>query len=147
MKKTYTASILAEYIVSFCKEINQPVTNLQLQDILYHIQKRTLANSNRPAFYDDFEAWQTGPVVPNIYYKYCGYGIMPITPYHTRTTDTILTTTDTSFINSIIQERIVLKPWDIVKEYQNPNNAWVKIIHKKKNYKEIIPISLIQNNQ
>ena len=25
-------------------------------------------------FFDDFEAWEFGPVVPNVYYKYCGFG-------------------------------------------------------------------------
>lgn len=25
-------------------------------------------------FFDDFEAWEFGPVVPNVFYKYCGFG-------------------------------------------------------------------------
>ena len=27
---------------------------------------------------DNIEAWQFGPVVPNVYDHYCGYGAMPI---------------------------------------------------------------------
>lgn len=44
----------------------------------YTIFKEISYESEKPAFPDAIEAWQFGPVVPNVYYYYCGFGAMPI---------------------------------------------------------------------
>ena len=69
----YGALDLSKYIVAKCIEDGLPISNLQLQKILYYIQKDFLKRDEM-AFPDDIEAWQFGPVVPNVYYYYCGYG-------------------------------------------------------------------------
>ena len=61
----YTAINLSKYIVFKCIEDGHPISNLQLQKILYYIQKDFLCRDDL-AFSDDIEAWQFGPVVPNV---------------------------------------------------------------------------------
>ena len=73
----YKAIDLANYIVEKCIKDDNPITNLQLQKILYFIQKDFLKRGTR-AFSDDIEAWKFGPVVPNVYFYFCGFGAMPI---------------------------------------------------------------------
>ena len=73
----YRAIELSKYIVSKCIDDGFPISNLQLQKILYYIQ-RDFLRIGKPAFPDAIEAWQFGPVVPNVYYYYCGFGAMPI---------------------------------------------------------------------
>ena len=73
MSSKYSAEIMAGYTVSKCINDGLPISNLQLQKILYYIQKRYLTD-NKTAFDDDFEAWQFGPVIPLVYYKYSGFG-------------------------------------------------------------------------
>ena len=68
---------LSKYIVTKCAVDDCPISNLQLQKILYYIQKYFLKHDSI-AFYDDIEAWQFGPVVPSSYYRFCGFGAMPI---------------------------------------------------------------------
>ena len=79
----YTAIDLSKYIVLKCIQDEHPISNLQLQKILYYIQKDFLSRDDL-AFSDSIEAWQFGPVVPNVYYYYCGYGAMPISLIHER---------------------------------------------------------------
>lgn len=67
----YNAIDLSKYIVSKCVTDGHPISNLQLQKILYYIQKDFLQR-DEVAFSDNIEAWQFGPVVPNVYYHYCG---------------------------------------------------------------------------
>ena len=55
----YTAIDLSKYIVSKCIRERQPVSNLQLQKILYYIQKDYLSRGDI-AFSDDIEAWPCG---------------------------------------------------------------------------------------
>lgn len=63
----YRAIELSKYIVSKCIDDGFPISNLQLQKILYYIQ-RDFLRIGKPAFPDAIEAWQFGPVVPNVYY-------------------------------------------------------------------------------
>ena len=74
----YKAIDLSKYIVTKCIVDGCAISNLQLQKILYYVQKDFLQR-DLVAFSDDIEAWQFGPVVPVVYYKFCGFGAMPIT--------------------------------------------------------------------
>lgn len=57
------------------------ITHLKLQKILYYAQAWRLAIFNRRLFEDiEFQAWAHGPVSPEIFQEYRGYGYQPI-PY------------------------------------------------------------------
>jgi uncharacterized phage-associated protein len=119
----YNAIDLAKYIISKCIEDSQPISNLQLQKILYYIQKDFLKR-NEIAFSDDIEAWQFGPVVPNVYYYYCGYGAMLISI----TNDEFeILPSDAPYIDKIVEEKRTLNPWDMVAETHKPEGAWAKV--------------------
>lgn len=69
-KKTISAKDVAEYIIRFFQECEDPVTNLKLQKLLYYVQGWFLGLNNEVLFEDDFQAWVHGPVVPEIFHKY-----------------------------------------------------------------------------
>lgn len=79
MKKQYDAVEIARYVVKKCIADELPISNLQLQNILYFVQKNFLKSKNRVAFEDDIETWKFGPVIPKVYYRYSGFGSMLIT--------------------------------------------------------------------
>lgn len=54
------------------------MTNLKLNKLLYYAQGAYLARTGSPLFHNSIEAWQLGPVVPDIYRKYKVCGKMPI---------------------------------------------------------------------
>ena len=60
---------LSQYIIGLL-----PVDNLKLQKLLYYCQGVHLARTDGIIFEDKIEAWQYGPVVPNVYHKYKGFG-------------------------------------------------------------------------
>ena len=62
---SYRAMDIAKNIINKCTTDQHPISNLQLQKILYYIQKAFLEN-DRVAFEDESEAWQFGPVVPDV---------------------------------------------------------------------------------
>ena len=116
----YSALDLSKYIVTKCVKDGYPISNLQLQKILYYIQKEFLQNGT-VAFADDIEAWQFGPVVPDVYYQFCGYGAMPITREYD---DAIIHLDDAETIDNIIVTKRALNPWDMVNETHKPGGAW-----------------------
>ncbi len=52
----------------------EKITNLTLQKLLYFVQGLSLAFFKQPAFKEEIEAWNYGPVIPEIYHKYKKYG-------------------------------------------------------------------------
>lgn len=109
----YKAIDLANYIVDKCIKDNTPITNLQLQRILYFIQKDFLKRGS-PAFSDYIEAWGFGPVVPTVYFCFCGFGAMPILFIPRDTVPNL--STDKNIIDNIVENKRSLTPWEIAKE-------------------------------
>ncbi len=136
----YTALNLSKYIVSKCIEDGEPISNLQLQKILYYIQKKFL-NDGKIAFLDDIQAWQFGPVVPEVYYFYCGYGSMPITSQYDRYE---IESEDKGIIDEIIEGKRKLRPWELVRETHKKDGAWDRTYANGNGNRKVISCELIK---
>ena len=136
----YKAIDLANYIVDKCIKDDAPITNLQLQRILYFVQKDFLKRGYQ-AFSDDIEAWEFGPVVPNVYFYFCRFGAMPISISR----DTVLNlTSDKNIIDKIVETKRSLAPWEAAKEAHKITGAWSKVFNNGKGSHCIIPVNLIK---
>lgn len=82
-KGNYEALDVANYIVNYCIDIEQPVSNLKLQKLLYYVQAASLVEENRPMFNDEICAWTYGPVVERVYHEFKSYANMNISDYVT----------------------------------------------------------------
>lgn len=115
----YTALQIAEYVITKCTYENHAITNLQLQKILYYLQKEFLKRDEQ-LFSDDFVAWQFGPVIEEVYFEYCGFGARPI---H-RIYNVIVSLKHRRMIDTIIEKKRSLPPWNLVEETHKPGGAW-----------------------
>ena len=136
----YDAIYLSKYIIAKCACEKKPISNLQLQKILYYIQREYL-HSNNIAFPDEIEAWQFGPVVPNVYYHYCGFGAMPITFPQS---DIHILPSDKNIIDPIVESKRELDPWIMVEDTHKPGGAWNQIFNNGTGNRQTIPRSLIK---
>lgn len=137
----YKAIDISKYIINKCVNDEKYISNLSLQKILYFIQKEFLKTRGERAFSDYIEAWQFGPVIPEVYYRYCGSGGMTIVFSFE---DYTLKEYDQLTIDRIVDEKRELSPWKLVEETYKPNGAWAKTYKNGKGYRDVIPISLIQ---
>lgn len=136
----YKAVDLSKYIVTKCAVDDYPITNLHLQKILYYIQKDFL-QKDKLAFFEDVEAWQFGPVVPVVYYKFCGFGSMPITnAFEVEGIDPL----DVQAIDRIVEAKRLQPPWDLVADIHRKNGAWDQIYRGGLGNHKIIPQNLIK---
>lgn len=142
MKGTYAAIDVAKYIINKCAVEKCPVTNLHLQKILYFIQKEYLTKKEMPLFDDEIQAWQFGPVVPEVYYHYCGFGSTQITMKYKVNIDKI----DMEIIDPIVEDKRNKKPWDLVDETHTPGKAWYITYENGRGNRRIIPQKLIKTN-
>lgn len=136
----YKAMDLADYIVDKCIKDGTPITNLQLQRILYFVQKDFLKRGFR-AFSDDMEAWELGPVVPNVYFYFCGFGAMPISISRDVVPNL---TSDKNIIDNIVEAKRDLDSWVTAKETNKITGAWSKVFNDGKGSQHIIPVDLIK---
>lgn len=136
----YKAMDLANYIVDKCIKDNVPITNLQLQRILYFVQKDFLKRGS-PAFSDYIEAWEFGPVVPNVYFYFCGFGATPISISRDSVPNL---TSDKNIIDNIVEAKRDLDSWVTAKEANKITGAWSKVFNDGKGSQHIIPVDLIK---
>ncbi len=139
--KTYSALIIAKYIVTKCANDGCPITCYQLQKILYSIHKEYIQSDNR-LFHDCFEAWQISPIIPNVYYDFCHFGCMPIPVSYGVSIDV-----DTAKrIDPIIENKRLLEPWDFMAEIMAPGSAWDITYNKGSGKGSVINNELIKTN-
>ena len=136
----YAAIDFSKYIVLKCIKDGHPISNLQLQKILFYIQKDFLSKG-KIAFADDIEAWQFGPVVPDVYYYFCGFGAMPISIMQGEYT---IEEQDKAIVDEIIETKRILDPWELVAETHKLGGAWDQIYSNGLGNHQVIPTELIR---
>lgn len=140
IRKTYEALDIAKYVIGKCTAENCPISNLQLQKILYFLQKKYLVDNGTVLFRDEIQAWQFGPVVPEVYYQYCGFGSMAINMEY----NVNILNDDRKVIDEIVQEKRCKNPWDLVEETHAEGKAWASVYRNGLGNHMIIPLELIR---
>lgn len=133
---------LSKYIIELCSSEDTPISNLQLQKILYYIQYEFL-KCNQEAFPEEFEAWQFGPVIPSVYSQYCAFGGRCISMRYKIGLDGY-SAQERNLIDRTVRINRAKNPWDLVKETHRKGRAWSIIYSKYGNSGEIIPKDLIK---
>ncbi len=137
---------VAGYVVTKCINDNKPISNLQLQKILYYIQHEILKKHDIALIDEDFQAWKFGPAIPIVYYEYSYCGASKI---HQRLNNF----EDVEFeleelledIDPIIEEKREIDPWGLVDETHKPGKAWAVVFKEGKGFMNIIPKEQIKN--
>ena len=124
----YNAINIAKYIVKKCDDVNKNITNLQMQKILFFIQKENIKKMGIGLFYNRIEAWRYGPVVPDVYYKYSGFGAMPIEFYDFFEEIPYIEIADKDLIDKVLNAKIDESAWDLVDETHIENGAWSFVV-------------------
>lgn len=72
----YHAIDVSRFIINYSNEKDYGISNLKLQKVLYFVQAYFLMETedHSPCFSEDIQAWNFGPVVPEVYYEYKQYG-------------------------------------------------------------------------
>lgn len=129
------AESVANYVIAYGMKIGHPVSNLQLQKILYYIQVHFLKKKGIPFFKDEIEAWQFGPVIPTVFYQYAAFGPAPITMFKTQKID--LEQEEKKDLEQIVKEKAVLSLLEIVADTNKKGKAWD--LYYKVNKRNVIP--------
>lgn len=126
----HNALDIAKYIINKCIALGRPVSNLQLQKILYYVQGEFMKNSNGEAlFQDDIEAWQYGPVVRDVYYAFNNYSSSDISDI--QECDEQLTDYEKNIVDPVIEQKSKLSAWELVQKTHS-ERPWKDTYNKGK---------------
>lgn len=137
-----TAMSLSQYVVTKCESDTKPISNLQLQKIMYFLQSvYCRSTKGKLLFSDQFEAWPYGPVLPKVYEEFSSYGGRLI---HKKI-DTAISFSPgvQTFIDDGIEVLREQSPWDLVKTSHAPGSPWSQIWNGGIGFKQPIPNELI----
>ena len=100
----YSAIDVAKYIIWYCKRQGYRISNLKLQKILYFVQASFLVNQGNPCFFEDIEAWDFGPVVPEVYHEFKILGGGDIPEYVCENAEKQIMRGDRQLINEMVDD-------------------------------------------
>ena len=133
---------LARYAVGMCAEENSPISNLQLQKILYFLQTvYCFQTGGKLLFADEFYAWPYGPVIPCVYHRYSNFGGRTID--FDRDAQSPLQGEESAFVSAGIRILREKYPWDLVKVSHAKGAPWDLIYKNGEGSLEMIPNDLL----
>lgn len=138
----YSVTDIARYVVSKCYRDGRPVSNLQLQKMLYFLQILFLEAFEVPLFDEEFEAWPYGPVMPSVYRKFSMFGGSPIQMSFTGA-DRPIKRDHRSFLDAAIEVLRGKSPWDLVRISHADNSPWDVVYNQKGRHKGVIPNDML----
>lgn len=143
MRYLCSAISLAHYVVETCYTNGHPVSNLQLQKILYFLQTVycRAKNGKELLFCEEFQAWPYGPVLPNVYNEFSEYGGRIIEKKYGEGAP--CDSTAMIFINEGINVLSKKSPWDLVRLSHKKGMPWEQVYKDGKGYKQTIPNNLL----
>lgn len=117
----FNAIDIAKYIINKCIDLERPITNLQLQKILYYVQGEFIKKTGgKELFSNEISAWQYGPVVPDVYFEFNTYSSSDINIKY----DTFELPQDIKdIIDPVIEDKSLLSAWKLV-EYTHREKPW-----------------------
>lgn len=148
----YKALDIARYIINYTIEKDNPISNLQLQKIIYYVQAAFLIETGDVAFDEKILNWSYGPVVEEVYREYRTYGYLPISNKQEKYTNVFYDSNDgkvkiryktfkesqfmeshKKIINKIIDTYMYTDAFDLV-EKTHQEDPW-----RKSNQNDVIP--------
>lgn len=100
----YDVLEVARYIIWYCKRKKYSISNLKLQKILYFVQANFLVSIGEPCFEEEIEAWDFGPVVPEVYHEFKIFGSADIPKFVCPNADEAILKRDRRLINEIVDQ-------------------------------------------
>lgn len=102
---------LAKYVINVCIDKKRPLSNLQLNKVLFILNRKHIEYFNSKLIDDEFEVTENGIIYRPVFKEYCIFGANPITIK--QKTDFIPKSDDWNFYENQISLISVMQPWEL----------------------------------
>jgi len=145
---TYTALQIGNELIRCGNAKSQPLTNLQIQKLIYFAHGWHLVLAGSPLIEESFEAWRYGPVVPELYHVFKTYGssAIPVDHLFCHATPQVMDTSIVALLDRILEVYGKFTPGQLVEISHDPEGPWVRVYHDSSpTQRPIIPNSEIKS--
>ena len=73
--------IAGYFLCRIDREAGDTISPLKLQKLVYYAQAWSLVFINKPLFFQDIEAWVSGPIIRDVWNEYKPYNYRDIPPF------------------------------------------------------------------
>lgn len=125
----------AKYILYLGKHNQVAVNPITLQYLLYFAQLLSFEDTGKALFYDsEIEAWDFGPCVPVVYYRYCHFGVSDICLLLGDIERPNIPLQAMSILEEVFEDKADIPYFSLIKEIQQQGTPYQKayIPHKNK---------------
>lgn len=145
MAGPYDSRAVANAILHYANETGKKLTPMQLIKLVYVANGWSLALLSRPLISEQIQAWQYGPVIPNVYRAFNRYGSAPITDYAVDGLSSLEYTAELEedekrLIKAVVNSYGHMHAFQLSNKMHEPGTPWTKT------YNESGPYSIISPN-
>jgi uncharacterized phage-associated protein len=147
MSATNNIIDIAKYCIYQSNNLDKPLTNLELQILLYRLQQKYAEKYNTPLFFDTIKI-KSFPIIENVFYYFCGFGAMPIgfgksdKQIYDKTKN--LSEECCKLVDEILPQYTQMSFFEKTKTYDYETSVYNRI--KNKGVKEIEPFDFLTKN-
>lgn len=110
-----------------CKVSNWTASNLFLQKILYLSHMIHLGRHREPLVSGEFQAWDYGPVHPDLYHSLSAYGSKPVQNIFLHDPDLAEDSSEIEALNFVYERLGHVEPWKLVALTHRDQGAWARV--------------------
>ncbi len=139
----FKAKEIADFYIQLLNSIpDNSIDNLKLNKILYYAQGWSLIKNKTRLFEDDIQAWDYGPVIPDVYhtYKCCGKG--PIVEPEDSFDESRLSGEELELLINVYMNYGKYTGWALKDMTHANGSPWSQVYEKGMN--RIIPLDIIE---
>lgn len=115
---------VARFFLSFHEE--KDVSNMKLNKLVYYAQAWSLARNGKALFDEDVQAWQRGPVIPEVYHEFKRFGSRPIS--ENREMDySEISEEDFELLMDVARSYLHYSPSQLVELTHRPGSPWSEV--------------------
>lgn len=134
MVAKYKAIEIADFYIQLINSIpDNTIDNLKLNKLLYYVQGFSLVKLGYPMFDENIQAWDYGPVIPEIYhvFKCCGKNSIeePTTPFD----ESRFSTEELNLLIDIYNEYGKYTGWALKNMTHEKGSPWAQVYEKNQN--------------
>ncbi len=138
-----TSAVVANELLGLARDENRGLTPLKLVKLVYLCEGWSLALRDKSIIREEVEAWQYGPVVPELYAKIRKFKAAPVS--HVESGDGAASDDQKELITSVYNAYKHLTGMQLSDLTHQPGTPWSQVWDNN-NRKQVIPTSIIQDH-
>ena len=138
---------IANFFIRKSLQVKKPISQIKLQKLIYFAHGFYLAVKEKPLVSEKIEAWQYGPVIPEVYHKFKKWGNSEITEVLVDESERhIISEEDIDFLNLVWHKFSDYSAGQLVEITHQQDGPWNRAIEKSKALVGFVVPNIIINN-